>query len=104
MTVTPIRKRYWVVGGFIGVLLVLLVVVTAEVAHADPGKLSIAYTLQEKYPPRLTLQDRVGRVIRTGKTEFYPDISDELLRAGAQDAEHFSLLRELKLKSAVVAP
>ena len=34
MTVTPIRKRYWVVGGFIGVLLVLLVVVTAEVAHA----------------------------------------------------------------------
>lgn len=104
MTVTPIRKRYWVVGGFIGVLLVLLVVVTAEVAHADPGKLSIAYTLQEKYPPRLTLQDRVGRVIRTGKAEFYPDISDELLRAGAQDAEHFSLLRELKLKSAVVAP
>ena len=52
----------------------------------------------------MTLQDRFGRVIRTGKAEFYPNISDELLRAGAQDAEHFALLRELKLKSAVVAP
>jgi signal transduction histidine kinase len=77
---------------------------TAEVAHADPRKIAIVHVLQEKYPARFDSNDRVARVIRTGKGELYPDISNELLRQGVQNEEHLSLLRQLKLKSVMIVP
>jgi signal transduction histidine kinase len=77
---------------------------TAEVAHADPGKIAIVQALQEKYPPRFDSDDRVTRVIRTGRAQLYLDIPDELLGQGAQSEEHVSLLRQLKMKSAMVVP
>jgi signal transduction histidine kinase len=77
---------------------------TAEVAHADPAKIAIVQVLQEKYPPRFDSNDRVARVIRTGKAQLYPDTPDELLKQGAQSEEHISLLRQLKTKSAMVVP
>jgi signal transduction histidine kinase len=46
----------------------------------------------------------VHQVIRTGKAEIYPEIPEELLVAGAKDAEHLRILRELGLKSAMTIP
>jgi signal transduction histidine kinase len=77
---------------------------TAEVAHADPRKIGIVHVLQERYPPRFDSNDTVARVIHTGKGELHPDVSDQFLRQNAQDAEHLSLLRELKPKSVMVVP
>ncbi|HUP90014.1 MAG TPA: ATP-binding protein, partial [Longimicrobiales bacterium] len=72
-----------------------------EVAHFDPEKLRFALELQKKYPP-----DDEGsmRVLRTGKSELYSEIPDELLAQGARDAEHLNILRQLELKSAMVVP
>ena len=43
-------------------------------------------------------------MIRTGKSEFLPEIPDELLVEAAVDEEHLELLRELGLKSAMTVP
>jgi PAS domain S-box-containing protein len=43
-------------------------------------------------------------VLRTGAPELVPDIPDELLVAGARDAEHLALVRALGLRSYIAVP
>jgi signal transduction histidine kinase/CheY-like chemotaxis protein len=43
-------------------------------------------------------------VIRTGKSEFYPEIAEELVLQGAKDAEHAEILKKLTLRSAIIVP
>jgi PAS domain S-box-containing protein len=74
------------------------------VAHVDPDKVRFARELRQRYPPRPEDPHGVLEVIRTGKPEFFPDISDELLVAGARDAEHLRISRELGLRSAMILP
>jgi PAS domain S-box-containing protein len=74
------------------------------VAHVDPSKIQWAWELNKRYPPDMSARTGVPEVIRTGKAEFYPDIPDELLVAGAQDEEHLRIIRELGFKSAIVVP
>jgi len=76
---------------------------TAEIAHTDPAKLRFVEALQEQYPPDED-HDGAMRVVRTGKSEMYPEIPDELLRHTAHTPKHYDLLRQLKLKSAMIVP
>ena len=43
-------------------------------------------------------------MIRTGKSELYTEIPAAVLEAGARDAEHLRIIRELRLESAMVVP
>jgi PAS domain S-box-containing protein len=73
-------------------------------AHPDPAKLLLAERLRE-YDPDPPDPDRgIGRVMRTGVAELYPEITDEMLGAGATDEEHFALLREVGFRSALIVP
>jgi GAF domain-containing protein len=74
------------------------------VAHADPEKVAFAQTLRERYPDDLDAASGIGQVIRTGKSELYPEITDEMLVAGARDEEHLQLVRDLGLASALIVP
>jgi PAS domain S-box-containing protein len=74
------------------------------VAHVDPAKVEWAHQLNKRYPPDPNAVTGVPSVIRTGKPELYPEIPEELLIAGAQDAEHLRIIRELGFKSAMVVP
>lgn len=74
------------------------------VAHIDPNKVKWARELSKRYPPDYSAPTGVGQVIRTGQPAIYPDIPEELLTAGAQDAEHLRILRELQIRSALVVP
>jgi serine phosphatase RsbU (regulator of sigma subunit) len=74
------------------------------VAHRDPEKLALAERLRRYEPSELNPERGIGRVIRTGMSELYPDIPEEMLAAGAQDEEHLALLREVGLRSALVVP
>jgi PAS domain S-box-containing protein len=76
----------------------------AAVAHVDPEKLKFARELGQRYPPDPDAPRGAPHVIRTGKSELYTEIPDALLEASARDQEHLRLLRELKLKSAMVVP
>ena len=74
------------------------------VAHVDPDKVALAHALHEKYPPDPRAPVGVPAVLRSGRSELYPEISDEMLVAGARDAEHLRISRELGLYSAMVVP
>lgn len=74
------------------------------VRHSDPQKLAIAHEIFQRFPPRP--EDRHGAMnaIRTGISELYPEIPDDVLVQLAQSDEHLSMLRDLGLKSAMVIP
>jgi signal transduction histidine kinase/PAS domain-containing protein len=74
------------------------------VAHVDSDKVRWAYELNKRYPPDPNSPTGVYNVLRTGKAEIYPEITDEMLVAGTVDEEHLRISRELGLKSAIVVP
>src|SRR5918992_2508518 len=74
------------------------------VAHQDPEKVTLVQELQKRYPPDLNAPRGVGQVLRTGKPELGPEISESLLEEAARDAEHREILGELGLKSYMVVP
>jgi PAS domain S-box-containing protein len=74
------------------------------VAHVDESKVQFARELGEKYPPDRNAATGVPQVLRSGVSEFYPEIPEALLEAGAQDADHLRIIRELRLRSAIVVP
>jgi PAS domain S-box-containing protein len=74
------------------------------VAHRDPGKLALGRELGERYPPDLEADAGLGAVIRSGQSEIYPEITEEMLAAGTRDAEHAELIAEIGMRSAMVVP
>jgi PAS domain S-box-containing protein len=74
------------------------------VAHVDPEKIAWAHEIQQRYPPNPAEPHGVHNVLRTGESEFYPDIPEELLVQGARDAEHLELMRQIGFRSAMVVP
>jgi PAS domain S-box-containing protein len=74
------------------------------VEHPDPEKVVQALKLQERYPPDPESPGGVYSVLRTGRPEFYPEITDEMLEATALDEEHLDLLREIGFTSVIVVP
>ncbi len=77
---------------------------TLEVAHRDPAKVELARQLQRRYPPKPSDPYGVLNVLRTGKSEIYPEVPDSALVEVARDAEHLRILRDLGLRSAMVVP
>ena len=76
----------------------------AIVAHREPEKVRWAKELRKRYPPNYDEPTGVGQVIRSGQPEMYTDITEDMLAAGAQDAEHLQILRELEIRSALIVP
>jgi PAS domain S-box-containing protein len=74
------------------------------VAHRDPAKLELATRLRQFEPEELRPDRGVGRVLRTGRSEIYQDISDEVLAQAAVNDEHLDLLRSVGFRSVILAP
>jgi signal transduction histidine kinase len=74
------------------------------VAHLDPAKVALAEEIQRRYPPDPRASSGAPNVIRTGLSELYEDITDELLARGARDAEHLALLSTLGIRSVLIVP
>jgi PAS domain S-box-containing protein len=73
-------------------------------AHVDPDKVRWARMLAEKYPADPDAKTGAPNVIRTGKSELYPEIAGAMLEAAARDEEHRRIIRALRLESAMVVP
>jgi PAS domain S-box-containing protein len=43
-------------------------------------------------------------VLRSGRPEIYPEVTDAMLEATARDAEHLELLREIGFRSVIIVP
>ncbi len=73
-------------------------------AHADPDMIALAREYGEKYPPNYDGPTGIGAIIRTGKPEIIPDITDEMLEAGIRDADQLAFIRNLHLASYMAVP
>ena len=73
-------------------------------AHTNPARLALAEELRAYRPERIDPNQGVGAVLRTGEAILYADIPDEMLRRSAADDHHFDLLREVGMRSVVIAP
>lgn len=75
------------------------------VAHVDAEMAArVVRGRAPRYPPRLDAPVGVGKVLRTGEPEFYPDVPESFLLAIAQDGDHLALLRGLGFASYLVVP
>jgi PAS domain S-box-containing protein len=74
------------------------------VAHIDPVKVALAQSLQERYPFEPNATQGIANVVRTCRSELYSEISEAMLTAGARDADHLALLREVGMTSAMIVP
>jgi len=74
------------------------------VAHVDPAKVRMAHELAERYPEDPESEMGAWNVIRTGESQLIPEITDDMLVAGAVDDEHLEIARALHLRSALTVP
>jgi PAS domain S-box-containing protein len=74
------------------------------VAHADPRMHARLSELAIRYPPDPDAVRGAPKVLRTGTAELYDELPDAVLREVAVDEGHHDLLRELRLRSAMIVP
>lgn len=74
------------------------------VAHIDQEKIALADEIYRRYPPDPSDAQGVFNVLRTGISEFYPEISDDLLVGRSRDEEHLRILREIGFRSVIIVP
>jgi K+-sensing histidine kinase KdpD len=74
------------------------------VAHRDPERVQWAEEYTRMHPPRFDTPTGVPNVLRTGRSEFYPEITRELLLASVQSAEEMRVIDELQMRSVMVVP
>ncbi len=74
------------------------------VAHTDPDKVALAQELQDRYPGDPDSPRGLAFVLRTGLPDMMSDIPDEVIEAGAKDAEHLALIRALEFHSYMCVP
>ncbi|MGQ0568262.1 MAG: SpoIIE family protein phosphatase, partial [Armatimonadota bacterium] len=73
------------------------------VMHANPDKRALADELR-RYPPDPGLPGGAARVVGTGRSQFYPKVTDDMLVGTARDEEHLALLRRMDLVSVIMVP
>jgi PAS domain S-box-containing protein len=70
-------------------------------AHVDPVQRQIAEELNRRFTP--TPGSGSPLVAATGKTEWMQELTDEMLVAGIPDPEQLALVRQLGLRSVIIA-
>jgi PAS domain S-box-containing protein len=73
-----------------------------EIAHVDPEMVAYAKKLQEQFPYDPSAPTGIPAVIRSGRSEFFPEI-DEVVLADTP-TEVREVVKSLRLKSAIAVP
>ncbi|MEA2430799.1 MAG: hypothetical protein QOI19_1272 [Thermoleophilaceae bacterium] len=73
-------------------------------AHADPARQKQAWELLFRYPLDPARPEGPAKVIRTGRSDLVPEVTDEVLRAIAADDENLRMLQVLGIRSAMIVP
>ena len=74
------------------------------VEHVDPERVVFVERIEERYPTDHSRPQGVGEVIRTGRAEWAREIPPGLLEEFAVNEEHLALIRQLALRSYIIAP
>jgi signal transduction histidine kinase len=74
------------------------------IAHVDTAKVEIARQMRLRYPPDPAAAHGPHAVLRTGRSELVREVTEEMAVRGARDEEHLRFIRDLGLKSVLMAP
>lgn len=74
------------------------------VAHADPGKAALLRHWRSSHRLRPDAPSAAARVLRTGRTLWWPHVDEAKLLALAADEAHLETLRQVGLRSVLVYP
>jgi PAS domain S-box-containing protein len=74
------------------------------VAHVDPKRLEWLRTASRRFELKSDADAGPMYVLRTGNTELYEDVSEDMLLQMAVDEDHLALLREVQMRSIIRAP
>jgi PAS domain S-box-containing protein len=72
--------------------------------HRDPARGQIAAELRQLGPDIPTPDSATRRVLETGTSELFTEVTDEQLEAVARDDRHLEQLRQLGLRSVMLVP
>jgi PAS domain S-box-containing protein len=72
-------------------------------AHVLPSKVQYLDELQQRWPPALDTS-ATAQVMRSGRPELFPVVTEDTLKALAQDDSHLEVLRRLTPKSYMFVP
>ncbi|MEO8903014.1 MAG: PAS domain S-box protein [Polyangiaceae bacterium] len=78
--------------------------VNVAVAHVDPARVAESRDYSSKYPPDRDARSGLWNVIRSGRAELYPEITEEMLKQSARDEEDLRRLSRVGMKSVMVVP
>lgn len=77
---------------------------TIEIAHVDAAKVKWAYELSQQNITDMSARQGAPEVVRTGKSQLFADITDEMLRTAAKNEKQLELLRKIGFRSVMVVP
>lgn len=74
------------------------------IQHQDPEQVKWARALREKFPIDYHAPTGLPRIVRTGQSELYPEITDEMMVAGARSEEELAIARQVGYSSVMLVP
>jgi PAS domain S-box-containing protein len=74
------------------------------VAHIDPKRVRWAIKLRQDNPVDMDAPTGLPNVLRTGRSEFYPQITEEMIVAAAKDEKMLQLIRDVGISSVMIVP
>ncbi len=74
------------------------------VAHVDPAKVELAREWRRRWRPRPNAPQGLPAVLRSGRSELYSDVTDEMIARAARDDEHLHAIRRLGMRSVMIVP
>lgn len=79
-------------------------IVPVAIAHRDPAKLGVLAAFREALVPTTGKVRASRRVVRTGRAELHPELTEAVLAQAGYDESLLAMIRELGLRSAMVVP
>ncbi|GEM_PF-599245 len=75
------------------------------VAHVDPKKVKWAHRLRTLNPPDMSQKQGLPNVLRTGKLEFYPHLTHEIIQEMVKDEKQLRIIKQIGgLSSVIIVP
>ena len=74
------------------------------VSHADPARREFGERLLRDFSYAHDAPHGPPEVVRGGRSQLLPEITDEMIQANARDDEHLAMLRDIGMRSGMVVP
>lgn len=74
------------------------------IIHKDEEMTEYLFEFEKRFPTTKMNSADLYEVIRTGKTQLVPVVTDETIRQGARSPEHLEAMQRLGLKSLMIIP